>query len=1053
MKAINLVNKKYRILVKEDEILMQHNIPAYYDVASSFLNGDDRVAVVRATGTGKAYITIKLLWQNFKGGYARCSGKLPLKIEKVDNAKYLYLAPTNAILEQIKKDIVKTGKKELLEHIEFSTYSSLLLKFKNMQRQIQEDELKEIKLTKTEEKEFVKYINSFSFVVLDEFHRVDENKWGQAVKTAIEQSEKTKFFGTSATPVRTSGVDTAESIFQNNVVSTLSLATAIQQGILPVPEYYTAIYSYEKIIQQYERKISTIKEKSKRIELTNKVNEIKKQILSSVNSEEILLQHLSTHKNGRFIIFNDDISSSTENVEKIKKLLQHKLKISQIYEANSQNPKALEQIDEFEKNNKKGLKLLFVVDMLNEGVHIKDVDGVIMLRKTNSYIVYQQQLGRALSCEKSNKNPLVLDFVNNLTSTYEYEKALGHIQGFWSSLLEDSKDVRIQNLIACIKREMKIVESLKNLDSLLSNSFEDRIYPLRVWQERNENKPISEIKQYDTIEVDGKVYKIGSLISVLRLQYKLITNNGIKTKHKPLTQQEVQILEEMGMVWVANNFDERIYPLKVWQERNNYQPISNINYRDEITIDGKVYKIGYLIGTLIQAYKKTKGQDIKQNLSDLTPEQIKILEEMGMVWVKEKTFEQIIEPLLLWHQQTGNPLSKIVAGQKFTLNDKTYNIGNLISSLKQKYKNSQREVPVKGLGILTQQQIQLLESYGMTWEYSFEERIKPLLLWQKEFKKPISMIKTQQTYESDGENYNIGSLIVTLRTQYNNSQSETPVKGIGELTKEQIKMLEQMGMVWNPNSFENIIKPLVIWCKKTGKSLSEVKTGSGKPEKLEIDGEMVNIGNLVKRLRTAYLKTTKQDYNVKSTSRTLTEEEIKLLEDMGIVWEAKKTFDKRIEPLVIWHNQTQNPLSEIMSADKFVIQDKEINMGNLINSLRYDYRKKKLSKEHIEVLEQIGMIWNPSSLQERIKPLKMWQEQTNKPLSDIKNRDVFVFEGKEYAIGSLIASLRKAYRITKANIKTNQVKQLTDEEIKMLEDMGIVWETQKSSTESLGQLN
>ena len=71
---------------------------------------------------------------------------------------------------------------------------------------------------------------------------------------------------------------------------------------------------------------------------------------------------------------------------------------------------------EFKKDNSAHLKLLFCIDMLNEGVHVDDVDGVILLRPTVSPIIYLQQIGRALSAG-SRKTPVIFDLVNILTAS------------------------------------------------------------------------------------------------------------------------------------------------------------------------------------------------------------------------------------------------------------------------------------------------------------------------------------------------------------------------------------------------------------------------------------------------------------------------------------------------------------------------------------------------------------------------------------------------------------------------------------------------------------
>jgi hypothetical protein len=76
-----------------------------------------------------------------------------------------------------------------------------------------------------------------------------------------------------------------------------------------------------------------------------------------------------------------------------------------------------EQMDRFEDDTDgKGVKLMFSVNMLNEGVHVPNVNAVLMLRTTSSRIIYMQQMGRCLTAANTEK-PLVLDMVDNITTT------------------------------------------------------------------------------------------------------------------------------------------------------------------------------------------------------------------------------------------------------------------------------------------------------------------------------------------------------------------------------------------------------------------------------------------------------------------------------------------------------------------------------------------------------------------------------------------------------------------------------------------------------------
>ena len=66
-------------------------------------------------------------------------------------------------------------------------------------------------------------------------------------------------------------------------------------------------------------------------------------------------------------------------------------------------------------DTKETVKLLFCINMLNEGLHIGNLDGVIFLRPTTSPNMYYQQIGRAMDAGRSDQT-LILDLVNqNLT--------------------------------------------------------------------------------------------------------------------------------------------------------------------------------------------------------------------------------------------------------------------------------------------------------------------------------------------------------------------------------------------------------------------------------------------------------------------------------------------------------------------------------------------------------------------------------------------------------------------------------------------------------------
>lgn len=72
----------------------------------------------------------------------------------------------------------------------------------------------------------------------------------------------------------------------------------------------------------------------------------------------------------------------------------------------------------FRNEKRKGLKLLFVVDKLNEGVHFSKEDGLkgcILLRNTVSNIIYYQQIGRVIDASATEQR-VILDLVANVNN-------------------------------------------------------------------------------------------------------------------------------------------------------------------------------------------------------------------------------------------------------------------------------------------------------------------------------------------------------------------------------------------------------------------------------------------------------------------------------------------------------------------------------------------------------------------------------------------------------------------------------------------------------------
>ena len=85
-------------------------------------------------------------------------------------------------------------------------------------------------------------------------------------------------------------------------------------------------------------------------------------------------------KNGKYIVFCSGKEHMDEMKEQVSTWFRRVDREPRIYTAFYNDTATDREFRKFKKDNSEHLKLLFCIDMLNEGVHVDDVDGVILLR-------------------------------------------------------------------------------------------------------------------------------------------------------------------------------------------------------------------------------------------------------------------------------------------------------------------------------------------------------------------------------------------------------------------------------------------------------------------------------------------------------------------------------------------------------------------------------------------------------------------------------------------------------------------------------------------------
>jgi superfamily II DNA/RNA helicase len=181
------------------------------------------------------------------------------------------------------------------------------------------------------------------------------------------------------------------------------------------------------------------------------------------------------------------------------------------------------------------LKLLFSIEMLNEGIHIEDIDGVILLRPTISPIIYYQQIGRAIDAG-SNKEPLIFDFVNNFDN-------IGANQ-----LIKDITDARKREIYARKEYEGKKDSDIPEFivyDEILEvrelfNNIENQIHKIGDWDSWYEK-----LKKYYELNDNSDVTRYHSEISL----YYWIKTQRCNLKLNKLTSDQINKLNLLEFKW------------------------------------------------------------------------------------------------------------------------------------------------------------------------------------------------------------------------------------------------------------------------------------------------------------------------------------------------------------------------------------------------------------------------------------------------------------------------------------------------------------------------
>jgi superfamily II DNA or RNA helicase len=181
----------------------------------------------------------------------------------------------------------------------------------------------------------------------------------------------------------------ADELFDGNVASEITLGEAIVRNILLPPVYITSVYSYQKDLEKYQRRVRRAKNPVVRDAAQVYLDALRRALTKADGLDVIFNKHIKD-RHGKFIVFCANVRHMND-IERVPEWFGKVDTAPHIYSVYSDDSESDKEFIAFKRDDSKHLKLLFCIDMLNEGVHVEDISGVILFRPTVSPIIYKQQ--------------------------------------------------------------------------------------------------------------------------------------------------------------------------------------------------------------------------------------------------------------------------------------------------------------------------------------------------------------------------------------------------------------------------------------------------------------------------------------------------------------------------------------------------------------------------------------------------------------------------------------------------------------------------------------
>ena len=234
----------------------------------------------------------------------------------------------------------------------------------------------------------------FDYIIIDETHRSGADSYLRL----IDYFEPKFLLGMTATPERTDGNDIFQ-LFDHNIAYEIRLNRAMEEEMLSTFHYYGVtdlLIDDNEIDNKSDFNLLISNERVNRVidqaNFYGSDNGITRGLIFCSRKKEAIELSTLFNLNGFKTVALTGDSSEEERAKAIEKL-----------ESDNLNEK---------------LDYIFTVDIFNEGIDIPKINQIIMLRPTESAIIFIQQLGRGLRKVDGKSYVTVIDFIGNYENNY-----------------------------------------------------------------------------------------------------------------------------------------------------------------------------------------------------------------------------------------------------------------------------------------------------------------------------------------------------------------------------------------------------------------------------------------------------------------------------------------------------------------------------------------------------------------------------------------------------------------------------------------------------------